>query len=71
MPNGEELPDSAQYPPRLCPKCRGLKTIACDLCDPVTRMCGYFKAAAWLSNHPELHDTPPEFPATREPDDEK
>ena len=61
-------PESSQYPSRLCPKCLG-RDVPCDLChgtDEATRRVGHFKAAAWLSGHPELHDTPAEFPAVHE-----
>ena len=62
--NGDDPSQSAQFPPRPCPKCLQ-KNQLCDLCNgdsPETRVVSRFKAAAWLSSHPELHDTPPEFP---------
>jgi hypothetical protein len=49
------------------------KDVPCDLChgtDVATRRVSHFKAAAWLSEHPELHDTPVEFPAVK-PEEEK
>jgi len=52
---------SAQFPPRLCPQCRG-ENLACDLCHG-TRKVSHFLAAAWLSEHPEIRVTPKDFPA--------
>lgn len=61
---GDEPPShqSAQFPPRTCPKCRGIVDILCDLCHG-NRVVSRFVAAAWLSAHPEIHDTPADFPA--------
>jgi hypothetical protein len=79
MANGDDDPpssgsgnQSSQFPPRVCPKCRG-RDIPCDLCNgttPETRVVSRFKAAAFLSSHPEYHDTPEEFPATKPPRDD-
>jgi hypothetical protein len=49
------------------------KDVPCNLCNgttPETRMVSRFKAAAWLSEHPELHDTPAEFSAVHESEED-
>jgi hypothetical protein len=58
MPNGDDDPQSQQFPARKCPKCRG-QNIPCDLCHgstPETRVVSHFKAAAWFMDHPETSD---------------
>lgn len=69
--NGDDPSQSGQFPSRLCPKCRG-RDFVCDLCrghDLESRRVSHFKAAAYLLDHPELHDTPPEFPSVHSPPD--
>jgi hypothetical protein len=63
--NGDDPSQSAQFPARLCPKCRG-RDIPCDLCNgttPETRFVSHFKAAAYFIDHPEIRKTPADFPA--------
>ena len=66
MPNGDDPQGSSRFPPRVCPQCRGHE-IPCDLCGG-DRVVSRFKAAAWLSSHPEVKDSPGEMPATQLPD---
>jgi len=66
MPAGPPKPhESSQFPPRLCPQCRG-REIPCDLCKE-SRKVSHFLAAVWLSEHPEIRTTPGEFPSVRPP----
>lgn len=60
--------ESHQFPPTICPRCRG-REVPCDLCHD-TRKVSHFLAAAWLSEHPEFHETPKEFPSVRAPEDQ-
>jgi len=56
VPNGDDGSGSksAQFPPRICPQCRG-RSVPCDLCGG-ERVVSRFKAAAWFVAHPEASD---------------
>jgi hypothetical protein len=71
-PNGDDdtSSGSSRFPPRRCPACRGHEGIPCELCNGTTfetRVVSRFKAAAYLANHPEIRDTPGEFPSVFPP----
>lgn len=71
-PSGKDPSQSARFPARRCPKCRG-HDIPCDLCNgttPETRFVSHFKAAVWFTEHPEIKDTPSEFLSVRPPPDD-
>lgn len=56
---------SSAFPPRKCPKCKGYD-LPCDLCGG-GRVISRFKAAAYYLSHPEIRETPEDFPAVRPP----